>query len=136
MVSAAAWSYPLTQTPPHLPFSDGRHLAVWRCLLCQDHSRASSSNVNPELQMERLRQLASPSPASSAGPLWVILMLRGGHFAAAVLRAKAPPPAQGGGGGGGGAGGSGGRSLLDPAAEPFEVVDHKTFHRYVVRCEG
>ena len=129
MVSAAAWSYPLTQTPPHLPFSDGRHLAVWRCLLCQDHSRASSSNVNPELQMERLRQLAPPSPA---GPLWVILMLRGGHFAAAVLRAKALPPTRGG-GGGGGVGCSVGRSLLDPAAEPFEVVDHKTFHRYVVR---
>lgn len=82
--------------------------------------------------MERLCQLVPPSPVS-AGPLWVILMLRGGHFAAAVLRAKAPLPARGGGGGGAG---SSGRSLLDPAAEPFEVVDHKTFHRYVVRCGG
>jgi hypothetical protein len=48
-------------------------------------------------------------------------MLRGGHFAAAVLRRT------------GGTAAAARKLVLDPAGDPFEVVDHKTFHRYVVR---
>ena len=47
-------------------------------------------------------------------------MLRGGHFAAAVLKAR-------------GASSSAPKSRLDPSSDPFDTVDHKTFHRYVVR---
>ncbi len=98
---------------------DNRFFAVWRCLLFQDHVRGQAALAEDAvLQRERLTQLCSPS----ASQLWVIIMLRGGHFAAAVLRRSAKA--------------AGTRCpLLDPALEPFEVVEHKTFHRYVVRWD-
>ncbi len=101
---------------------------MWKCVLCQDHVRSQAS-ADAAAMLERLRGVAAaarPSP-----PTWVLIMLRGGHFAAAVLRAK-PPAAPSASATAAAAAASSGR--LDPAAEPFEVVDHKTFHRYVVRC--
>ena len=64
---------------------------------------------------------------------WLIMMLAGGHFAAAVFNKSVP------------------RKLLNVAAAIFEyfvarnmllcfcrkeIVCHKTFHRYVVRAKG
>jgi len=97
---------------PQLVFeaADGARLAVWRCLLYPDHhpkARPSDAQLLPELR--RVRAAAAP---------WVVLLLRGGHFAGAVFRMRAGPPGKG----------------QHAGGEPFEVVAHKTFHRYVVRC--
>lgn len=115
--------------------SDERLYAVWRCLLCQDHAlrgATAAAMADSSAQLRSLSQLVT----ATTPPLWVIIMLRGGHFAAAVLRARVPVP--------------GSRTLGAPLAPnatasnrqqapadmPFEVVDHKTFHRYVVRAKA
>jgi hypothetical protein len=97
---------------PQLVFlrPDGTPLAVWRCLLCPDHNaktRPPDSALLPLLQSMR---------AAAAAPTWVVLLLRGGHFAGAVFKIKKGPPGKG-----------------QHAGDPFEVVAHKTLHRYVVR---
>lgn len=102
------------------PLADNRYLAVWRCLLFQDHGKGSQAAAQePQaVQLDRLLQVTSSPPP----PLWVVIMLRGGHFAAAVLKARGTLT-------------SALKSKLDPSSEPFEIVDHKTFHRYVVRLD-
>ena len=102
---------------PQLVFetADGAaRLAVWRCLLYADHHpKARAPDAAAALLPELRRLRASPGP-------WAVLLLRGGHFAGAVFRMRpAWPPAKG-----------------QHAGEPFEVAAHKTFHRYVVRCDG
>jgi hypothetical protein len=53
-------------------------------------------------------------------------MLKGGHFAAAVFRLKGDLTA--------GSSSSGSSSSKQGhAQEPWEILVHKTFHRYVVR---
>ena len=98
---------------------DNRFLAIWKCLLFQDHGRGSqaASQESQAVQLDRLLQVASSHPS------WVVIMLRGGHFAAAVLKAR-------------GGSSAAWKSKLDPSSEPFDVVEHKTFHRYLVRYNG
>ena len=84
---------------------------MWKCLLCQDHIKGVATQTSEAL-LEELRRLRS-----SMG-MWIVLLFRGGHFAAAVFKprsvaARAANKAQ--------------------AVEVFETVAHKTFHRYVVR---
>ncbi|KAG2493331.1 hypothetical protein HYH03_008466 [Edaphochlamys debaryana] len=98
--------------------SDGSPFSVWRCLLRQDHVKAvGQPSTQPELLAE-LRRLRA------AAGVWVVVLLRGGHFAATVFKArdaKAPSSSK----------------HADPdALEGFEVVAHKTFHRYVVRAKA
>jgi hypothetical protein len=94
---------------PQLVFrsADGTPLAVWRCLLYPDHTKARPPDASLLPELRRVR---------AACLTWAVLLLRGGHFAGAVFRMKPGPPGKG-----------------QHAGEPFEVVAHKTFHRYVVR---
>lgn len=84
---------------------------MWKCLLVQDHIRAQQQEpASHEALLAELARLRA-----SKGQFVVVLM-RGGHFAAAVFRAK--PPTR----------------IKEPTfADLYEVVAHKTFHRYVVR---
>mmetsp|Transcript_6326 Transcript_6326/g.13979 ORF Transcript_6326/g.13979 Transcript_6326/m.13979 type:complete len:643 (+) Transcript_6326:35-1963(+) len=93
---------------------DERHLAVWKCVLYQDHGKATSSPPTHEQLLDSLQRCAK-----SQAP-WVVVLLRGGHFAAAVLKPRAVPSS----------------SAKGDVPEPFEVVAHKTFHRYVVRAKA
>jgi len=96
---------------PHgvlLNFAEGTRFAVWRCLLTAEHHHHEVASHSQQLgQLQRLRQ----NPG-----LWVVIMLRGGHFAGAVFRMRDT------------SGSRTGHNL-----EPYEVLAHKTFHRYVVR---
>ncbi|KAI8473580.1 MAG: hypothetical protein J3K34DRAFT_499380 [Monoraphidium minutum] len=99
---------------PQLAFQpqEGSPLAVWRCLLYPDH-HSKARPTDSEL-LSGLRRLRRGGPAT-----WAVLLARGGHFAGAVFRLRAGPPGKGQHGG-----------------DPFEVVAHKTFHRYVVRAKA
>lgn len=81
---------------------------MWRCLVSPAAAEAQSAAEARDV-LARLR--ARP-------PRWAVVVSSGGHFAAAIF-AMAPPPA----------------GKQQPKAERplFEVVAHKTFHRYVVR---
>lgn len=102
---------PHPRTPsrsPRAPLPAGARLAVWRCLLYPDHhARARPSEESLLSELRRVRSSAAS---------WVLLLARGGHFAGAVFRMRLAPPGKG-----------------QHAGEAFEVVAHKTFHRYVVR---
>jgi hypothetical protein len=80
---------------------------VWRCLLYPDHAKGRPADSDLLQELRRVRRGAA---------CWALLLLRGGHFAAAVFRVRPAPTGKG-----------------QHAGEPFEVVAHKTFHRYVVR---
>jgi len=66
--------------------------------------------------MTDMQLLASLQQLRGSRGRWALLMLRGGHFAAAVVQLKDTSGVKKG-----------------HAQEPFDVVAHKTFHRYVVR---
>lgn len=92
--------------------ADGKRYACWRPLVAPDRDRTAGPPPSAHTCLSALRDLRQH------GGRWAVIMLRGGHFAAAVLR-------------------------LDPArvANPrqpdkFEVLAHKSAHRYVVRCAG
>ena len=86
---------------------------VWRALLAPDGRGAAAPD---QAALSRgLRALRE-----SKGE-WVVILSRGGHFAAAVFNVRPARPAAG-----------QGQGRHD--APPFEVLAHKTFHRYVVRC--
>lgn len=87
--------------------ADGRHIAVWRSLLAPAATNAPSAEAQRALVQLRRQP-----------PRWAVFVSSGGHFAAAIF-AMAPPPA----------------GKQQPKAERplFEVIAHKTFHRYVVR---
>lgn len=82
---------------------------VWRALLAPDRGVPDQAALAGSLRS--LRQEASSE--------WAVILSRGGHFAAAIFNVR---PA------GRAAAGQGRHE-----AQPFEVLAHKTFHRYVVR---
>ncbi|KAK9844846.1 hypothetical protein WJX74_007581 [Apatococcus lobatus] len=90
---------------------------VWRCLLQPDGERRQGP-LSADVLLERLATLRMQS---SKAP-WVVILSRGGHFVAAVFDVK--PPAR--------ASSQGGKHEM----QPFEVVAHKTLHRYVVRAKA
>lgn len=112
---------------PQLQFAlpSGRRYATWRCLLAPDSSSSGSSSGNEAAPSDAtsLAQLAALRAAGTAR--WAVVLLRGGHFAAAVFEVTPQLFAVPGGGGGGGKQGSAGAKL--------EAVAHKSVHRYVVR---
>ena len=108
-------------------------------------ARLPAAAANEQQQQQQL---------DTAGCIWVLLMLRGGHFAAAVVRIHSSSRSNR----AGHASSSSDRPTAvqqqhpsssgqqpepqqqrprvqqpGPAGEPFTVVAHKTFHRYVVR---
>uniref|UniRef100_A0A383V3M5 VLRF1 domain-containing protein n=1 Tax=Tetradesmus obliquus TaxID=3088 RepID=A0A383V3M5_TETOB len=112
---------------------------------------AAGARIAAQQQQQQQQQ------QDAGGCIWMLLMLRGGHFAAAVVRinsssssSKGPrpitPPAEA--AGGASAAGSSSssqqqqqqqqqqRSKVQQPIEPFTVLAHKTFHRYVVRAKA
>lgn len=90
---------------------DGSILAVWRSLL------------EPPAQKGRLSQqqlLTNMQMLHKAPGRWAIILSQGGHFAASLFECM---PAQ-----------QGQQSKKEPPA--FSTVDHKTFHRYVIRAKS
>ena len=110
---------------------------MWRCLLAPENIKPPPP---PHQQLPALQKLRT------SGGVWVVLLLRGGHFAAAVFRMRAAttpltsatdptastsaPSA----GTGGKAAGSKAVGQKDEFEGSYEVLAQKTFHRYVVRC--
>lgn len=80
---------------------------VWRALLHPDQRHGEPDRA---LLADRLLEVRRGSGH------WVVLLSRGGHFAATIFNVSAP------------------RRSGNHEAPPYEVVVHKTFHRYVVRC--
>eukprot|EP00198_Chlamydomonas_reinhardtii_P013555 XP_001702892.1 predicted protein [Chlamydomonas reinhardtii] len=99
--------------------ADGSLFSVWRCLLRQDHVKAAAADQpsGPQELLGELRRLRG------AAGKWVVVLLRGGHFAATVFKAREGRAA------------NPGKHDAD-ALEGFDVVAHKTFHRYVVRAKA
>lgn len=96
----------------------GKAYAVWKCLLEQDHTKPLLDGPGPEQLLHELRKLR-------AGPgLFVVVLFRGGHFAAGVFQARREEDV------GKGAGQKGGHAPPDA----FTTLASKTFHRYVVRA--
>lgn len=134
--------------------TDGKLYGVWRCLLMAEDSRSKRATMSPAELLQALRRMRA------SARLWVVIMLTGGHLAAAVFRMHS----SGDSGGDAGADASdtaaaattsasastaasaaGGKSSRAPAApsgsgsgdgDGFSVLDHKTFHRYVVRAKA
>ncbi|KAF5841474.1 hypothetical protein DUNSADRAFT_12639 [Dunaliella salina] len=109
--------------PPQVVFTakDGRRFCVWKALIEKDASRRGAEPMPFPQLLAELQQLRA-----SQG-IFVVILLRGGHFAASVFKARAPGVGQNCQGGQGGKGG---------ANDAFEVLDHKTCHRYVIRAKA
>ncbi|EIE25625.1 hypothetical protein COCSUDRAFT_83632 [Coccomyxa subellipsoidea C-169] len=82
---------------------------VWRALLHPDQRHGEPDRA---LLADRLLEVRRGSGH------WVVLLSRGGHFAATIFNVSAP------------------RRSGNHEAPPYEVVVHKTFHRYVVRAKA
>ncbi|CAL8460734.1 g265 [Coccomyxa elongata] len=91
--------------------SGGQIFKVWRALL---HPDLRHEELDKALLAERLLRLRQEKGH------WVVLLSRGGHFAATIFNVSiARPSGQG-----------------KHETPPYEVVMHKTFHRYVVRAKA
>ena len=97
-----------------LPGAGGQSWLIWRCLLQPDSERGQNT-PSADVLLERLATLRSHSFQAP----WVVVLSRGGHFVAAVFDVK--PQAR--------TSSQGGKHEV----QPFEVLAHKTLHRYVVR---
>ena len=85
-----------------------QHFRVWRELLQPDsrHSEQDSEGLTGSLRALR------HNPGR-----WAVILSRGGHFAATLFSLDVKP----------------GKGQGKHEAPLFEVVTHKTFHKYVVR---
>ncbi|GIM00643.1 hypothetical protein Vretimale_5511 [Volvox reticuliferus] len=98
--------------------SDGSPFAVWRCLLRQDHVKAPEGQPSsPGEMLGELRRLRAACGS------WMVVLLRGGHFAATVFKARETRAS------------NIAKNDTD-GLSGFDVVAHKTFHRYVVRAKA
>ena len=89
--------------------ADGATFLAWRAALLP--AGAVASDVPLSNLPHCLRALAALRPR----PVWVVILCRGGHFAAAAFELLAPP--------------KGSRR----AEDAVKVLAHKAFHRYVTR---
>ncbi|KAK9810990.1 hypothetical protein WJX73_003812 [Symbiochloris irregularis] len=92
--------------------ADSSMLAVWKAIL------QPPALKGPQPQQQLLTQLQALHRTPGR---WVIILSRGGHFAASVFDTAVkvkPGPQQ------------------KRDAPVFSVVDHKTFHRYVIRAKS
>ena len=113
---------------------DGVRFAVWRCLLTPDErSRAAKASTGPGLDAASALAALRSLRADDAKP-WIVVLSRGGHFAAAVFDPSKFA---------GGADADERHARHDgkiagtlDAVPPASAVAHKTFHRYVVRAKA
>ncbi|CAL5219276.1 g1077 [Coccomyxa viridis] len=100
------------RTPELLFVSGNQHFRVWRALL-QPDSRHSEQNSSKELtgSVRALRERPGH---------WAVILSRGGHFAATLFNVHVKP----------------GKGQGKHETSPFEVITHKTFHKYVVRAKA
>ncbi|EFJ43803.1 hypothetical protein VOLCADRAFT_106637 [Volvox carteri f. nagariensis] len=107
-------------TIPRVTFqaADGSLFTVWRCLLRQDHVKAPQGQ--PSSPGELLGELRRLRAACGS---WMVVLLRGGHFAATVFKAREARPL------------NSAKHDTD-GLDCFDVTAHKTFHRYVVRAKA
>ena len=90
--------------------TDGKRLAIWRCLL----GPTAKAGASTQQLTESLRELGKDSG------IWIVVLSRGGHFAAAVFECRPQP-------------GKAHQAAKGGNTPLFSVLAHKTFHRYVVR---
>lgn len=81
---------------------------MWRALLQPDTRQSEHSAEELASSLRALRKETGH---------WGVILSRGGHFAAALFNVRVKP----------------GKGQGKHETPPFEVVMHKTFHRYVVR---
>jgi hypothetical protein len=96
--------------------ADGKRYACWRPLVAPDRDRAASWGHAPPPTADQC--LATLRTLRQQGGRWAVIMLRGGHFVAAVFNVD---PA---------------RVANTRQADKFEALAHKSAHRYVVRWAG
>jgi hypothetical protein len=96
--------------------ADGKRYACWRPLVAPDRDRAASWGHAPPPTADQC--LATLRTLRQQGGRWAVIMLRGGHFVAAVFNVD---PA---------------RVANTQQADKFEALAHKSAHRYVVRWAG
>lgn len=108
--SSCTCSDPGPPLPPPTPLTDGKRYACWRALVAPDRDRAGGPPPSAEQCLSTLRTLRRD------GGRWAVIMLRGGHFAAAVFEVEPS------------------RVANTRQADKFGALAHKSAHRYVVRC--
>ena len=74
--------------------------------------------LNQKGSLSQQQLLANLQALSTSQGRWVVILAQGGHFAASVFEKPSHRPAQ--------------QSKKDIPL--FDAVEHKTFHRYVIRC--
>jgi len=84
-------------------------LKVWRALLHPDQRHGEPDRALLAGSLLKVRQGSGH---------WAVILSRGGHFAATIFSVSAVRIS--------------GQGKHD--TPPYDVLDHKTFHRYVVRC--
>ena len=91
-------------------YAEGKVFAVWRPVLISEQDSRSIPDV------ELLQRLITLTDSAQC---WVVILSKGGHFSAAVFDLRPVPPSQ-----------------HSKANTPlFKELAHKSYHRYVVRCE-
>lgn len=84
---------------------DGRSVRVWKCLIAQDRTtRAEIESIDWKDALQQLIGLQR----------WAVILARAGHFAAACFERTSA-------------------STSNKTGTLFDIKQHKTFHRYVVR---
>lgn len=81
---------------------------MWRALLLSDSRHGDQSREEATASLQALRR----QPGH-----WAVILSRGGHFAATLFNVHVKP----------------GKGQGKHETPPFEVIMHKTFHKYVVR---
>ena len=84
------------------------HFKVWRALLQPDSRHSEQNSKESAGSLQALRQQTGH---------WAVVLSRGGHFAATLFNVHVKP----------------GKGQGKHETPPFEVITHKTFHKYVVR---
>ena len=69
----------------------GAHLLVWRAVLGVAGAAGAAGGAAGAATLDALRQLAA---AREPPPVWVVVLCRGGHFAAAAFELRLPPKAR------------------------------------------
>lgn len=112
---------PAMSSGPQFAFSgaDGEMLGVWRCLVAPDKERGVDPPT-PAACLAALQQVATQ------GGKCAVILLRGGHFAAAIYDLVRPEGA-----------GAAAKGYSAAAADAcLKEVAHKSFHKYVVRAKA
>jgi hypothetical protein len=125
--------------------TDGVTYAVWRCLMGPESRRGDGGGFDSREALAAFAAATATRPGTAAAPKpWIVLLARGGHFAASVFDPVklATRRAMGDDGDDGDGDGAAARRRSDPnqafqALVPSSAATlRKTFHRYVVRAKA